>query len=111
MCNVSQKWARRLCTLLLALGIPFLLTIPRPAAAQSLIWGDIAGSVTDPSGAAIQGATVTATNTGTGLVKTIQTGGAGDYKIGLLVSVPNALENALSVFLIALKREAIAIGS
>jgi hypothetical protein len=84
MCKVSQKWDRWLCTLLLVLGIPFLLTIPQPAAAQSLISGDIAGSVTDPSGAAIQGATVTATNTGTGLVKTVQTGSAGDYKIGLL---------------------------
>jgi hypothetical protein len=84
MCKVSQKWARRLCTLLLVLGIPCLLTIPRPAAAQSLISGDIAGTVTDPSGAAIQGATITATNTGTGLVKTVTTGGAGDYKIGLL---------------------------
>jgi hypothetical protein len=84
MCNVSHQWARRLCTLLLVLGIPFLLTIPRPAAAQSLISGDIAGAVTDPSGAAIQGATVTATNTGTGLVKTVQSGGAGDFKIGLL---------------------------
>ncbi|HTW48255.1 MAG TPA: carboxypeptidase regulatory-like domain-containing protein [Acidobacteriaceae bacterium] len=60
------------------------LTIPQPAAAQSLISGDIAGTVTDPSGAAIQGATVTATNTGTGLVKMVTTAGAGDYKIGLL---------------------------
>jgi Carboxypeptidase regulatory-like domain len=84
MCKVSQYWARRLCTLLLVLGIPILLTIPRPAAAQSLISGDIAGTVTDPSGAAIQGATITATNTGTGQVKTVQTGGAGDYKLGLL---------------------------
>jgi outer membrane receptor for ferrienterochelin and colicin len=97
MCKVSQKWARQLCTLLLVLGIPLLLTIPRPAAAQSLISGDIAGTVTDPSGAAIQGATVTATNTGTGLIKTVQTSGAGEFKIGLLqpgtytvsISAPN----------------------
>jgi hypothetical protein len=97
MCKVSQEWVRRLCTLLLALAIPLLLTIPRPATAQSLISGDIAGTVTDPSSAAIQGATVTATNTGTGLVKTVQTGTAGEFKIGLLpvgtytvsISAPN----------------------
>ena len=84
MRKLSQQWGRWLCTMLLLLGIPFALTNPHSAAAQSLISGDIAGTVTDPSGAAIQGATITATNTGTGLVKTVQTGGAGDYKIGLL---------------------------
>jgi hypothetical protein len=98
MCKVSQKWARRLCTLLLVLGIPYLLTIPRPAAAQSLISGDIAGTVTDPSGAAIQGATVTATNTGTGLVKTVTTAGAGDYKIGLLPVGPYTVNIAAPNF-------------
>ncbi|HTV15113.1 MAG TPA: carboxypeptidase regulatory-like domain-containing protein [Acidobacteriaceae bacterium] len=84
MCKLSQQWGRWLCTMLLLLGVPFVLTSPYSAAAQSLISGDIAGTVTDPSGAAIQGATITATNTGTGLVKTVQSGGAGEYKIGLL---------------------------
>jgi hypothetical protein len=70
--------------LLLISGITLLMSMPRIAAAQSLISGDIAGTVTDPSNAAIPGATVTATNNGTGLVKTVTTGAAGDYKIGLI---------------------------
>jgi Carboxypeptidase regulatory-like domain len=97
MCKVSQNWARRFFVLLLIPGVLVLLMAPHFAAAQSLISGDIAGTVTDPSNAAIQGATVTATNTGTGAVKTVTTGGAGDFKIGLLqpgtytvnISAPN----------------------
>jgi hypothetical protein len=84
MCNVSQVWTRRFCTMLLLLGVPVLMTLPRVASAQSLISGDLGGTVTDPSGAAIQGATVTAKSNGTGAVKTVTTGGAGDYRIGLL---------------------------
>ncbi|HEY6448609.1 MAG TPA: carboxypeptidase regulatory-like domain-containing protein [Acidobacteriaceae bacterium] len=97
MLRVSLKWGRRFCTLLLIAGVGLLLAGPQFAGAQSLISGDIAGTITDPSGAALPGATVTATNTGTGLVKTVTTGAAGDYKIGLLqvgtytvtVSAPN----------------------
>jgi hypothetical protein len=74
-----------------------LLFSSTPASAQSLISGDLAGTITDSSGAAIVGATITATNTGTGAVKTVTTGAAGDYRIGLLqpgtytvsVSAPN----------------------
>jgi len=84
MCNVSQVWTRRFCTMLLLLGVPVLMTLPRVASAQSLISGDLGGTVTDPSGAAIQGATVTAKSNDTGAVKTVTTGGAGDYRIGLL---------------------------
>ena len=49
----------------------------------SVVWagitGSIAGLVTDPSGAVVAGAPVTATNTGTGVVATAQTDGAGFY--------------------------------
>jgi hypothetical protein len=84
MCNVSQVWTRRFCTMLLLLGVPVLMTLPRVASAQSLISGDLGGTVTDPSGAAIQGATVTAKSNDTGATKSVTTGGAGDYRIGLL---------------------------
>jgi hypothetical protein len=51
------------------------------AAAQLSGTGAISGTVTDPTGAVISGATVTATNTGTN-VKTVRTTtGAGDYNI------------------------------
>ncbi len=49
----------------LALAIGASLLVPLPAAAQTL-YGSIVGTVSDPQGAAIPGATVTATNSGTG---------------------------------------------
>ena len=55
-----------------ALAIVAALLVPLPAAAQTL-YGSIVGTVSDPQGAAIPGATVTATNTGTGLKVTAVT--------------------------------------
>ena len=43
--------------------------------------GTILGTVTDPSGAVVAGATVTAKNTGTGLERTTQTSGDGSYSV------------------------------
>ncbi len=43
------------------------------------VTASISGTVKDPSGAAIAGATVTATNTGTGIVQTLTTNGQGFY--------------------------------
>jgi hypothetical protein len=48
-----------------ALALVAALVAPPPASAQAL-YGSITGTVTDQQGAAIPGATVTATNTGTG---------------------------------------------
>src|SRR6266508_6345136 len=42
------------------------------------------GFVTDPGGAAISGAKVTATNEATGLTRTVTTNSSGEYVIGLL---------------------------
>jgi hypothetical protein len=49
-----------------------------PALAQAL-YGAIVGTVDDPSGAPVPGATVTATNSGTGLKVDTQTDGDGNY--------------------------------
>jgi outer membrane receptor protein involved in Fe transport len=43
--------------------------------------GTILGTVTDPTGAVVTGATVTAKNTGTGLERTVTTDGEGNYTI------------------------------
>ena len=43
--------------------------------------GNVTGSVTDPSGAVIAGATVTVTHRATGAAKTVTTTGAGEYNI------------------------------
>jgi hypothetical protein len=57
---------------------------PAKLSSQTLTSGDIAGAVQDASGAVVPGADVKATNTGTGAVKEVMTGPAGDYRISLL---------------------------
>src|SRR5208282_5780552 len=61
---------------LLVAGLAFCL----PASAQTFR-GSIIGSVSDPSGAAIAQATVTAKNAATGLTRTTQTSSDGTYSI------------------------------
>jgi hypothetical protein len=61
-----------------ALALGAALVVPPPASAQAL-YGSITGTVTDQSGAAIPGATVTATNTGTGLKVDAVTAADGSY--------------------------------
>ena len=55
-----------------------------PALAQSASTGALAGTVTDPSGAVISGATVTATSLATGQTRTATTDANGLYKFSLL---------------------------
>jgi hypothetical protein len=61
-----------------ALAIVAALVAPPPASAQ-VLYGSIVGTVSDPQGAAIPGATVTATNTGTGLKVEAVTDKEGGY--------------------------------
>lgn len=55
-----------------------------PLAAQSLTSGDVAGTVTDFSGAAVPGATVTLKNNDTGSTQTATTNGTGAYRFALI---------------------------
>jgi len=52
--------------------------------AQTASTGALTGTVTDPSGGVVVGASVTATNNGTGQSRTATTEGSGTYKISLL---------------------------
>lgn len=72
--------------LILALGLAALcfLLLPGNLKAQTTISGDIAGTVTDASGAAIPGATINIKNTDTGSTSTVTTSGAGQFRANLL---------------------------
>ncbi|WP_026441655.1 TonB-dependent receptor [Pseudacidobacterium ailaaui] len=52
--------------------------------AQSNISGDITGTVTDPSGAAVSNAQITVTSESNGQIKTTVTNGTGDFRVPLL---------------------------
>jgi len=70
---------------LLALGVFALAPSLQPVAvAQNNTSGDIAGTVTDPSGAAIAGASVTITSKSSGSSKTVTSGAHGEYRASLL---------------------------
>ena len=59
--------------------LAFVFLLPQSAVAQAV--GAIVGTVTDPSGAVMPGATVTATNEATQVSQSTVTGSAGTYTI------------------------------
>jgi hypothetical protein len=81
MCDpVHSPIGRRLCCSLLLL-VALLITAKSQA---QTVTGNITGTVTDPSGAIIAGASVTATNTGTGIATQATTNDSGAYTIRFL---------------------------
>jgi hypothetical protein len=56
-----------------------------PAKAQTSGTGAIAGTVTDPAGAAVAGAEAQVTNAVTGVERTVSAGASGDFYVGLLL--------------------------
>ena len=75
-----MKSTRKVLWLLLAVA----LVLPSAVRAQTPSTGALTGTVTDPSGGVITGATVTLTNLSTGQVRTATTDSAGLYQFGLL---------------------------
>jgi len=71
---------RRLALFVVALGVMFIVSVPGMAQTAA-----INGTITDPSGAVVEQAQVTATNTATGLTRTITTGDKGVYNLTQLV--------------------------
>jgi hypothetical protein len=72
------------CVVVLVIAIVFVIA-GGYAAAQSSVSGSISGTVTDPSGAVIQGATVTITNTDRGVdVRVLTTNSTGYFTAGSL---------------------------
>jgi hypothetical protein len=73
-----HMWSRTTPWVPLAIALLLLCSVPRPAAGQA-VTGTILGTVTDATGSVVPGATVTATNVGTGLTRTAVTDAAGEY--------------------------------
>ena len=67
----------------MAIIIPLLLCIPLSGVAQT-VTGTIRGIITDPSGAIVPGADVTATDMATGVATVAKTNQAGEYSIRFL---------------------------
>ena len=67
----------KLSTLILCLLVTATVSFGQSQATT----GNIEGRVTDPNGAAVPGATITATNQDTGLDKSVKTDSEGTYRI------------------------------
>src|SRR5215470_2570082 len=61
-----------------------LVLLLSPAILAQVTTGTITGAVTDPSGAAVPNAHVTATNVGTALSRSVESNGEGEYRIEFL---------------------------
>src|SRR5438270_6237938 len=68
----------------LTMIVAALLVFITFAAAQSIVSGDVTGTVSDPSGAVVPGATVTLKNADNGSSQTATTNNAGVYRFALL---------------------------
>ena len=75
--------AKRLITGILSVLVVAAVMAPS-LMAQSLISGDMTGTVTDPSGAVLSGASVMLKSDATGQTRTTQTGANGNYRFSLL---------------------------
>lgn len=73
-----------LVPLLLSFVLVFGLTVSLlivPSTKADELYASIRGIVTDPTGATVSGATITATNVGTGIAKAITSGSDGSYEV------------------------------
>src|SRR6266566_4062837 len=70
---------------ILAAALVFLLSSPRPADAQ-VLYGSLVGNVRDPSGAAVPGATVSATQQETDQTRSTTTNQTGEYSLTTLAA-------------------------
>jgi hypothetical protein len=73
------------CLLTLALAVLFLFSAGRPLAAQTSGNGNINGTITDRSGAAVPNTTVVVLNTDTGVTRTLTTNNDGSFAANFLL--------------------------
>ena len=80
MSTLFSTRLRSLCT-----GLVLATAAALPLVAQTAATGNINGVVTDPSGAAVPGATVTIINNDTNVTRTLKTNSVGEYTLPFLI--------------------------
>src|SRR5215467_2867492 len=101
-----MKVARFLCLT----AVVLCLISAVPSFAQSITSGDIVGTVTDPSGAVVPNAKVTATNDNTGAVHTTNSNGEGFYRFSFLQPGSYTVSAQASGFQPAQRKIQVAVG-
>ena len=77
--QTSRNYLRRPRFLLIAFALLLIVLLPIQSVFADNVYGSIRGAVTDPSGAALAGATVTAVNISTGIQTKVTSGQGGIY--------------------------------
>ncbi len=95
----------------LALVLLAVLTFGLCALAQTTTSGDIAGTITDPTGAVVANAPVTITNDGTGQTIKVTSNASGFYRAANLQPGTYTVSTSLSGFAPAKKRVDVAVGT
>src|SRR5579864_2883257 len=101
--------ARRIILQWLALLV-FVAAITPSLMAQSLVSGDLTGTVTDPSGAVVPNATVTLKSDANGATRNTTTNGNGAYRFALLPPGNYTVSVAAEGFTKADTKVAVAVG-
>ncbi len=101
--------AKRLITGILSVLVVAAVMAPS-LMAQSLISGDLTGTVTDPSGAVLSGASVMLKSDATGQSRTTTTGSNGNYRFSLLPPGNYTITVTMSGFSKAEERAAVNVG-
>jgi len=99
---------KRQCACISALLVLFLVTAVSSSA--QIITGEITGTVTDPSGAAVPGAAVTATCAATNASRTIATGDSGSYVLSNLPPCSYNLSVSAQGFKTSLSKADVEVG-
>src|SRR5437870_7703824 len=81
--QIAVKGFEKMCIGILCFALS-MIVLTVPALAQGTASAALGGAVSDKNGARIKGATVTATNKGTGQSRTVATDDSGEYKIDFL---------------------------
>src|SRR5258706_15295373 len=84
--------------------IAFAVVFAAATVRAQVVGGSIGGTVTDDTGGALPGVTITVTNTANGTSQTVTTGERGNYRAVALQPAPYAVTAELSGFA-TLKRE------
>src|SRR5579875_2915543 len=75
-----QSRLRSVCSICI-LGMAVLCFVSVQRANAQVLYGSVAGTITDQTGAVVPGASITIVNDNTGLTRSTTSGGAGDYTI------------------------------
>ncbi len=98
------------CAVSVVTFLAALLLLTIPSFGQSLTSGSVAGTITDPTGAAVPGAAVTLKNRDTGSVQTTTTNGTGAYRFDLLNPGNYSISTTSQGFNSGEKQVAVAVG-